>query len=360
MLDQVFYGNSLQDWIISLIIIAAAFVLTQIIRFINRKIINSLSKKKHGNLAVIIIEAVQTPVFYGIILGAILIALARLNIADPKAHKYIFEAHKVLDILTVTWLIKNLVHALIGYSFSSAKSKSSKFNFDGHTISIIQKVIISLIWVIGIITALGAIGVKLGAILGTLGIGGMAFALAAQDTIKNIFGGFTILSDGTFRIGDRVLIDDTDGFVENIGIRSTRIRTLDKRMVIIPNYKIVDGAITNISDAPMFRVKMMLGLTYDTTPQQMNKAMEIAKNILIKDSRIDSESVFVTFASFGDFSLNIQLIYFVKGGENVLITPSDINMSLLEQYNEAGLNFAFPTQTLYIDKDTSVETVTAK
>ena len=141
--------------------------------------------------------------------------------------------------------------------------------------------------------ALKNAGVDVGTLIASLGIGGLAFALAAQDTIKNIFGGITIFTDRPFRIGDRIKVDGFDGIIEDIGVRSTRLRTLDRCLVTIPNYKIVEASVENVSEEPMRRIVSKLGLTYSTTPEKMKEAIDILKNMPKTVKGIDSKEVFV-------------------------------------------------------------------
>jgi len=175
--------------------------------------------------------------------------------------------------------------------------------------------------------------------------------LASQDTIKNIFAGVTIFFDRPFRIGDRIKIDKFDGFIEDIGIRSTRLRTLEKRLVTIPNFKLMDSFIENVTDEPMRRVMMKLGLTYNTTPEKMNEAMVILKDMPNKVKTVDSKDITVAFTDFTDFSLAITFIYFIKAKADIMGTTSEVNSEILKAFNEAELQFAYPTQTVYIEKE---------
>jgi len=231
-----------------------------------------------------------------------------------------------------------------------ADDKSSKY-LDNTLIPIIRRAILGVIWAIGIMMALKNVGVDVGALIAGLGIGGLAFALAAQDTIKNIFGGITIFTDRPFRIGDRIIVDGFDGFIEDIGIRSTRLRTLEKRLVTIPNYKIVEASIENISNEPMRRVILDLGLTYNTSPEKMEKALEILKGMPSRVKNVDSKEVIAYFSGYGAFSLNIRFIYWIKDVAKFPETNSNVNLDILHSFNDAGLEFAFPTQTVYIEKD---------
>jgi len=176
--------------------------------------------------------------------------------------------------------------------------------------------------------------------------------LAAQDTIKNIYGGFTIFTDRPFRIGDRIKVDGFDGFVEEIGIRSTRIRTLEKRVVTIPNFKLVEASVENISEEPLRRVLIKLGLTYDTTPDKMNEAMSILKDMPNRVENVAERDIMVAFTDFANSSLVITFVYFIQKDADVMEVPSKVNFEILRAFNDVGLQFAFPTQTLYLEKTT--------
>ena len=353
MLEQVYYGNPLSEWLISFAIILGSFLLSKLVFSINKKFIFRLTKKTNTRLDDILFRTLQSPLLFGIILVSIWIALSRLNL-DKTFAKYLSESYKVLTVINITWFFKCLFHALI-YEYLTPKAHETpdkrRFYLDSHKVSMVQKTTNGLVWAIGIIIALSNVGVKLGALLGTLGVGGIAFALAAQDTIKNVFGGFTILTDGTFRIGDRIKVDAYDGHVEDIGIRSTRIRMLDKRLAIIPNYKIVEGAVENVSEEPMFRVLMKLGLVYNTAPEKMKRAMDILKEIAVKNNDVDDDSILVGFSSFETSALNITFIYYIKKGSDLFQTQSEMNMSILQHFNAEGIKFAYPTQTIYMEKE---------
>jgi len=157
---------------------------------------------------------------------------------------------------------------------------------------------------------------------------------------------YGIFTDKPFRLKDRIVVSGYDGTVEEIGVRSTRLKTLAGRIVTIPNAKFADAPVENISVEPSRKVVLVLGMTYDTTPDQMQDAMDTLKAINEANDNTEEKTV-VAFCGFGDFSLNIKLIYYIKKGSDIAGTESDQNMTILRQFNDKGLEFAFPTQTLY-------------
>ena len=220
---------------------------------------------------------------------------------------------------------------------------------------IIKRSVLILVWIIGTIMALNNIGVNISALLGTLGIGGIAFALAAQDTVKNIFGAFTIFTDKPFNIGDTIRVDSLEGTVVDVGIRSTKIMGYDKRITTLPNYKIADASIVNITSEPMRRMTVNLGLVYDTPPNKMKEALSILKNIPQKVEYVSKSSsdIIANFTDYTDSALVITYYYYIEKGGDILKVSSDMNMEILASFNNAGLKFAYPTQTLYLYKEPS-------
>jgi MscS family membrane protein len=194
--------------------------------------------------------------------------------------------------------------------------------------------------------ALNNAGYDVAALIAGLGIGGLALAMAAQDTVKNVFGGFTIFTDRPFTVNERVAVAGFDGNVEEIGIRSTRIRTLAGRQVTIPNSSMADSPVENISSEPSRKVVMTLGLTYDTTPEAMRRAMEILGEIEAAHTEDTDGDPVIAFSGYGDFAMNVLFIYYIRKGADIMGTQTSVNLAILERFNAEGLAFAFPTQTI--------------
>ena len=351
MLEQTLYKNSIHDWLISLIIIVAALLLNKFIVLLNKHVIQKLTSKTKNRLDDILFKMLEAPVLLGVILFAIWIAAKRLQLGAP-VERAIFLSFRVLTVINATWFVARLVNALLEeYIAPKAADKNTLKYLDNHLMSILRRAVLAIIWSLGIIMALNNVGVNVGTLIAGLSIGGLAFALAAQDTIKNIYGGFTIFTDRPFRIGDRIKVDGFDGFVEEIGIRSTRIRTMEKRLVTIPNFKLVEASVENISEEPLRRVLLKLGLTYNTSPGKMNEAMSILKDMPNRVENVETKDIMVAFTDFTDYSLVITFVYFITKDADVMETPTNVNSEILRAFNAAGLQFAYPTQTVYIEKE---------
>ena len=225
-------------------------------------------------------------------------------------------------------------------------TEKSETAFDDHLVPVIQKAIRAIVWSMGIIIGLDNIGFDITAMIAGLGIGGLALALAAQDSVKNIFAGIMIFLDKPFKIKDRIKIGGHDGTVQEVGLRSTRIRTLEGRIVTIPNCEFTDNSVINVTSQPALRIKINLGLTYETNEEEIQKAIDILREIVLKEIAITDDYA-AGFNGFGDFSLNILFMYYIKPESHWLNTQTLVNKEILRKFNKEGLEFAFPTQTIF-------------
>jgi MscS family membrane protein len=336
-LDKIFWGNSVKTWLISLTIIVIAVIVNKLVALLNKHVFRKIAAKTNHKIDDILLDAAEKPVMFGIILVAIWVASARLNMSD-KMHDIIEKAYHILIVINVTWFAS---------TFTSSLISEYGVRINTRLLPLMRRTALILIWVIGIVTALHNVGVEIASILGVLGVGGVSVALAAQDTLKNIFSGVTIVTDAPFRIGDIIQFDRYEGVVQDIGLRSSRILTYDQQIVSVPNYKLMDASVVNISAEPSRRVIIKLGLTYDTTPDKMREAIDILKKIPKTVHEIEANTTAV-FSDFADFALVITYIYYIKKNCDIRESNSKVNFTILNTFNEAGLNFAFPTQTIQL------------
>lgn len=341
------YNNEVQEILISLAFILGAIVLGRLVRWFAEKILPKLTAKTETQLDDVLVEVLKAPMLFALTLVGFWIGIKRLSM-PANVMEMMADAYKFLLVISATWFVSRAVSTFINVVLKEKVNDESS-RMDEHALSLIKKVSSFVIWSIGVITALNNAGVDVGALIAGLGIGGVAIALAAQDTAKNIFAGMMILFDRPFKIGELITIDGTTGYVEDMGIRSTKLRTYSGQLVVIPNYKTADSNLTNITREPSRRIELNVGLTYSTTPEQMRQAMDILRNLPSSVTGIE-EKVKVYFTSFGDFSLNITCWYYIKKDSDLFETQSAVNLHVLDEFNAHGLDFAFPTQTLYVNK----------
>lgn len=314
MLEYELWGNTLESWGISILIIVGAVVVVKLISLFSRKVLKPFITRTPNHLDNVIYYSLESPIKFAVMLLGIWIAIHRLVYPDNFV-KTIDNAYRILIVLDITWVFARLIGGLLEiYLRKDSTGQTHKM------MPIIKRTALVLVWIIGIVMALSNIGVNISALLGTLGIGGIAFALAAQDTVKNIFGAFTIFTDKPFNIGDTIRVDSFEGTVIDVGARSTKIMDYDKRIITFPNYKITDANIINISSEPKRRVVLNLGLTYDTTPEKMKEALDILKAIPERVENVSSNPSDTTavFTNYADSALVIMYIYFIEKQGDIL------------------------------------------
>jgi MscS family membrane protein len=236
-------------------------------------------------------------------------------------------------------------------------AKNSQLLLDDVLVTLLRRATRIFVILVGSLVALQNLGVNVMSVVAGLGLGGLAFALAAKDTAANLFGSLMILSDQPFKIGDWVKFSNVEGVVEDVGFRSTRVRTFYNSLVTIPNAVIANANIDNLGLRKRRRVKALLGLTYDTTPKKLEAFLEGVKNIILANPVTWKDSFHVVFNGYGNSALEILLYFFLEVDDwaDELVQRQNIYLEIYHLADELGVSFAFPTQTLHIESLPNVE-----
>jgi len=268
-------------------------------------------------------------------------------------HSVAQKAADIGGIIALFWFILLLIGILDVYLKKWAAATES--TIDDMLVPIVGKTLrLFIIIIAGIIIIQNLTGLKIGPLLASLGIGGLAVALAAKDSIANFFGTLTILFDKPFQVGQRITIDKYDGTVENVGFRSTQIRTLTGHLVTIPNEKLVNSSVENIGERPHIRWLTNIGITYDTPPDKVEKAVQIIGEIL--DNHEGMQEDFpprVFFNGFNDWSLNIMVVvwYHPPNYWDYQAWQQKTCLEIMRRFEAEDVDFAFPSRTLYMAND---------
>ena len=343
-LQTLFLGNSIEHWAFALAWAIGGIIVARLLYKVLGSLARKITSKTRSNLDDLIVDKLEEPLVLALTIMALRTGYGELTFGDQVDH-FVDAAMIVAYTLNVTWGVARLLDAIIMnffLPFTLSKESAMMDQFG----PILRKGLRSAVWALGVIMALKNAGQDVGALLAGVGIGGLALAMAAKDFVSNIFGGITVFVDKPFRVGDRIQISGYDGNIEEIGIRSTRLRTLSGRVVVIPNFKFTDTFLENVTNEPSRKVGLTLGLTYDTTPEQVQEGIDILKAIIAERSETLDPDPTIWFSSFGDFSLNIDVIYFINKNGHWAYSPGEVNLEILKRFNAAGLDFAFPTQTL--------------
>lgn len=334
-------SNSVNDWLRAGGIAAGGWLAGQLVYRVMGNLLNRLAKRTATELDDILIERLRAPVVLLItVLGTVagyqqLVFSQRLSLwADRCFH--------VAIALSVTWILAQVLDAMV-QEFLMKGNRTGRGSDGARTLPGVRTVIKVLVWGLGIVVALNNAGYDVAALLAGIGIGGLALALAAQETVANVFGGITIYADKPFKAGDRVRVDGHDGFVQEIGIRSTRIQSLAGPIVVIPNKKFTESTVENVTDEPSRRVLLELGLIYETPPAKVERAIEVLREIVLANQSILEENHIISFNTYKEYSLNLLFIYFIRKGADIFEGHSRINLAILRRFHEEGLSFAYPT-----------------
>ena len=342
-LEQVFLGNPLREWGIALLWAIGGVVVGKLLyRWFSRRM-RKLASKTETQLDDMIVDQVEEPLALAVILLGFWFGYDHLHFGE-SVDTFMEHVFSIAVAIDVTWMAARLLDSLLG-SLLTRTGEQSESAMMAQMAPILRKTLRSTVWVLGVIMAMNNAGYDVGALLAGVGIGGLAMGLAAKDFVANIFGGITIFVDKPFVVGDRVQLDGVDGIVTEVGIRSTRIKTLAGRIVTIPNHKFTDSVVENVTAEPARKIRLDLGLTYDTTPERIEEAIGILREVVEKHVGTENDTI-IWFSGFGDFSLNVSAIYYVRKEADVCLTPGAINLEILRRFNAEQLEFAFPTQTL--------------
>ncbi len=353
MLETMLWGNPIKEYLVACIIVAFFFAIGYLISMLVVKGLKKIASKTKTTLDDILINLFKKPfVFTMFIFG---FYLASLYVGFGMRGKEILSnILEIMIIINIIWIVIKLIDAIIDHYLMPYAAKTET-DIDNQLIPFVRNLVKIIIIIIGAIVLIKRFGYDVTSLVAGVGIGGLALALAAQSMLSNFFGGVAILTDKPFKINDRIKVDDKyEGFVRQIGMRSTSIETLNSTIVTIPNSVIASSFVENITQEKARKILVNLGLTYDTPTKKIEEAIKLVKETLDENKYVvhDNKNCpkLVSFTEFKDFSLNILVIYFIKDVDNLLTAKTEINLAIKHKFEKAGIEFAFPTQTVYVKK----------
>ncbi|MDD2765656.1 MAG: mechanosensitive ion channel family protein [Opitutaceae bacterium] len=345
--DVVHSGNTAARYVISAMFLVLAILLRRVVTTVVFGFLKRLARQTRTTLDDKLSAALETPVATLVVIAGGVCALQTLKFSDPTddALDYLYT---VAFAFVFFWLLLRAFNTVLDHLHEVAQTRRLGI---AAFMPWIKKTLLTIFVIFGVLMIAQSLGADVKAFLAGLGIGGLAFALAAQDTIGNVFGSVVVAIDQPFKIGEFVRIGSFLGMVEDMGLRSTKLRALDKSLVIIPNKTVAAEAITNLSRFTQRRVEQVIGLTYDTTAAQMDAIIEEIRRIIVGEDEVDPTSVIVCFRDYSASSLDIWIVYVMKDPDFLkhLALRQRINLAIMRAVQARGLSFAFPTQTVYLE-----------
>jgi MscS family membrane protein len=356
-LNTDFLGNTLSDYAWCMGILLLGIILKRFgATFLSRQSFRIFKQFSKNQFSEVFVELLRKPIEQLLLLLILYFAFERLNfpenwnLAPDTQYGLRWCIDALYGIALFVVIAKILLKATDFFAYVLQNREESPVSFE---LSNFLKELIKVVLVVLCIFAglRFVFDVNITALVASLGIGGLAVALAAQDTLANLLGSFVIYLDKPFKACDLIEADGITGRIEHVGFRTTRIRTLEKSLITVPNKKLIDTALNNISLSDMRRIRFNIALTYNSKPEQITGIIDEIKSIIVSHPKTGDELV-VRFVDFDSSSLNILVIYFVKSNEfEVMVDVKEqINLSIMKIIEKHGCAFAFPTQTIHLQQ----------
>ncbi len=341
-LEIMILGNSVGNIIFSFVLFFVLFWILRIFRKIILIKLSSWVKNTETDIDDEILSVISnvSPLFYWVI--AFFIATQKL-VLSPWIGNLI---HGIFIVIIVYEIIKATQNIL---NYILQKVIADK---DSTALAGINLIIRIVLWSIGLLMILSNLGINVSALIASMGIGGIAIALAAQNILSDLFSSFSIYFDKPFQIGDYIVVGTDNGIVKKIGLKTTRIQTLQGEELVIGNKELTNVRVQNFKKLKDRRVVFHFGVTYDTKPETLRTIPQIIKDII--NSKELTECDRVVFTKFADSSLDFEVVYYVHSKEynDYAHVQHDINIDIKQIFDEKGISMAFPTRTIHLEQTT--------
>ncbi|UCF13621.1 MAG: mechanosensitive ion channel family protein [Thermoplasmatales archaeon] len=332
--------------IISISIFLAFIILGWIVYHVFQRFLVRWAEKTKTKLDDEILKNIKKPLYFLVILIGAYYALINFKYLSTNFSGELVFIFGIAEILLITFTITRVVNVVIAwYADRVAKKRMSE-----HILFVFKRIINLFIFIIAFLVILWINNIDLTGIAVGLGVGGIAIAFALQNVLSDVFSAFSIYFDRPFEIGDFIIVGEYAGTVKKIGMKSTRVQLLQGEELVLSNRELTSTSVRNFKKMKKRRIVFHFGVTYDTPSKKLEKIPDIVKKIV--NSQELAEVDRVHFTEFGDFSLNFEVVYYMKKGDYVLYrdTQQQINFAIKGAFEKEGIEMAFPTQTIFLNK----------
>lgn len=341
-------GNTVADALWFLGYLVLTFGVARLVQVGGKGVVAALVRRSQTRVDDVLLDALAKPIYWIVMVVGFRAAIATLKLPEG-VNDFFSNTGTVLMMMLVAWGLSSLISQLrVTYLDPLAARTSTKL--DDQVIPIVEKSLKVSVWAFALLIAFDNIGFDVVSLLTGLGIGGLALAMAAKDTLANVFGSVTIFADQPFQVGDNVTLKGRTGTVTSLGLRVCRLTMFDGTVVTVPNALLVGDVIENLSVRPARRFLANLGLVYDTPSEQLEAAIATVKDILGAHPKV-REDYKVRFGEFGESALLINVLYWVVPPGDYLDVVGEVNLEIKRRFDAAGHHFAFPTMTIHQAKD---------
>jgi MscS family membrane protein len=345
--DRFFHGamdNATARWIACGLIIVAANLTRRLIARIIFAPLRRLSARMNNKL---MLPALEGPAATMVMLCGIIAALTVVPLWETVPN-IVWLGERGALTAVILWGLACAGGAVIDHFADGARSRQLHM---AAFIPLIKRTMAAFFGVFSVLVVCESLGFEVKTFLAGLGIGGLAFALAAQDTIANLFGSFVVVMDQPFYVGESIRVAGFEGTVEEIGLRSTRLRTGNRTQIVIPNKTVAAEVITNLTRMPQRRVDMSVGITYDTPLDKIGAVLADTRSLLRADPGVHKGQIVVSLSELADSALKVQILYFTSDPdwESHMAVRERVNLAILRAFAAQGVDFAYPTSVMHLD-----------
>jgi small-conductance mechanosensitive channel len=345
MLDSIFWGNTVQAWLTALGIGAVVVLVLRVVVTIAIRRLRTVSERTRNDIDDIVVDVLASTKSLFLVVLAFW-AATRFLVLPANLLNMIRWTMAVVVVFQIAAWSNVAITALIRRRIEATVDADPA---EATTMAALGFLVRLLVWAVLILAALDNLGVEIAPLLAGLGIGGIAIALAVQNVLGDLFASLSIVLDKPFVIGDFIVVGDLAGTIENVGLKTTRVRSLSGEQLVFANSDLLDSRIRNYKRMFERRILFTIGVTYQTPRDQLQRIPTMIREIVesMEDARFDRSH----FKSYGNFSIDFETVYFVRSPEyNVYMdVQQDINLRIHEAFENEGIEFAYPTQTLFID-----------
>lgn len=347
--QEVLWGVSVPNLILATLIIFVGFVTRGLVIHLFRRYLSRFASQTQAKWDDDLVSLLPIPLSWSVQIG--FWYLASLPLALPvepvDIRTYVDQGLQVALAVTLGWAVLAVVDVITNL-IARASSKTQS-RLDDQLVPLLRKTMKIIVVLTFSVLVVQNLGYSVTSLLASLGVGGLALALAAQDTVSNVFGSVVVFTDRPFQMGDWIEVGGIEGTVEEVGFRTTRIRRFDKSLVTLPNQTFSSSPITNHSQRNVRRIDMTIGVTYETNASQMKGLLAEIRELIGKHPDIDQGFNFVHFTEFGASSLDVRIYCFTKSTvwKEYLATQEGLMLEIMELVERHGLEMAFPTRTIY-------------
>ncbi len=340
----------LWQWIALLVLVVGCYVVSWILAAILFRVLSAAAGRTKTDIDDQVVRHLVGPARLLIALVFFSFGWLPLGLAIP-ARKFLVGLEKGLFVLVATWAILRLLD--LGANIVSIRLKEQGRRQLLSMVPLGRRTIKVVFLALAFVALLQNLGFNVTSLIAGLGVGGLAVALAAQKTLENLFGGFTLITDQPVRVGDFCRFGDQVGTVEDIGLRSTKIRTLNRTVISIPNSTFSSMALENFGPRDRILLHATLGLRYETSPDQLRFILVELRKLLLGHPKIDNDPARVRFVGFGSSSLDVEIFAYARTNDwnEFLAIREDVFLRIMDVIDRAGSGFAFPSQTAYLARD---------